>query len=128
MEPRRFWIHPTLGLTLSFALSVANLVSGGDGIGEERGPGRPAAQSGSVPFLTESQQGFAVHAQHGTDKRHQGKKGTVSEELTSEPGTSPHSSGAPSKPASRHADHAEKHPDYDRMNAENKKALDKESY
>jgi hypothetical protein len=53
------------------------------------------------------------------------KKGTVSEELTSESGTSPHGSGAPSKPASSHA---EKHPDYDRMNAENKKALDKESY
>jgi hypothetical protein len=52
------------------------------------------------------------------------KKGT-SEELTSKPSTSPHGSGAPSKPASSHA---EKHPDYDRMNAENKKALDKESY
>jgi hypothetical protein len=49
------------------------------------------------------------------------KKGPLHEEKRSEPGASAAQSKHPSS-------HAEKHPDYDRMDADNKKALDKESH
>jgi hypothetical protein len=48
------------------------------------------------------------------------KKGSLHEEKTSETGAS----AAPSKHPSSHA---EKHPDYDRMDADKKMALDKET-
>ena len=53
------------------------------------------------------------------------KKGPAHDEKPSQPGSSDQGSTAPKKHPSSHA---EKHPDYDRMNADKNKALDKESH
>jgi hypothetical protein len=52
-------------------------------------------------------------------------KDPVQDRTRSEPAASARDSAAPRKSPSSHAD---KHPDYDRMDADNKKALDKESH
>jgi hypothetical protein len=122
MEPQRFWIHLTLGLTMSMALGIASFVSGGDA-GSEKSEGQgglPPDREASSPL-----RGSSTVPEHmpstGQTNETKAKKGSLHEEKSWEPGAST----APSKhPLS----HAEKHPDYDRMDADNKKALDKESH
>jgi hypothetical protein len=122
MDPQRFWMHLTLGLTVTMALGVANIVSGGDS-----GPGKSGERGGLPPDREASSplRGSSTVPEHmpstGQTNETKTRKGTVPQEKTSEPGAS----AAPSKHPSNHA---EKHPDFDRMDADNKKALDKESH
>ena len=76
MEPQRFGIPLTLGLILSMALSVANLVSRGDagsGKSEDRG-GLPPDREASRPVRD------PAHAQYWADESGQDKEGHQSPE------------------------------------------------
>ena len=119
MEPPRFWIHLIIGLTLSMALSVANLVSGGEaasGRGEGRG-GLPPDRESSSPLRAASTAPQHRPSTGQTDET-KPKKNTPNDEKTSDSIT----------PRKHPSSHAEKHPDYDRTDPEKKKPLDKESH
>ena len=123
MERQRFLIHLTLGLTVSMALSVANLVSGGEaGSGKSGGRGNlPPDREASSPLRGPSTVPEHMPSTGQTDET-KPKKGTAHDEKQSQSGASDQGSSAPKKHPSSHA---EKHPDYDRMNADKNKALDK---
>jgi hypothetical protein len=123
MEPQRFWIHLTLGLTVAMALSFENLVSGG-AAGSEKSEGR-----GGLPPDRESSsylRGPSTVPQHlpSTGQTDETKKG-AKDQTKSELGAPEHDRSAPRKHPSSHA---EKHPDYDRMESENQKVPQKESH
>jgi hypothetical protein len=122
MESQRFWIHLTLGLTVSMALGVANLVSGGDAVsGKSDGrDGLPPDRESSSPLRGPSTVPEHLPSTAQTNET-KAKKDILHEEKTREPGAS----AAPRKHPSSHA---EKHPDYDGMKADNQKALQKESH
>ena len=122
MERQRFWIHLTLGFTVSMALGVANLVSGGDAGSPKNDVrrGLPPDREASGPLRGSSTSPEQWPSTSQTNESRI-KKGTLHEENTTEPGAHASSSKHPSS-------HTVKHPDYDRMDADNKKALDKESH
>ena len=126
MDPQRFWIHLTIGLTVSMALSVANLVSGGDAKNKKNQgrEGLPPDREASSPL-----QGPSKVPKHmpstGQTNNSKPKTASIDGKRTLQPGGRDHDTAAGSMHPSSHA---EKHPDYDRVDAENKKALDKESH
>ncbi len=126
MEPQRFWIHLTLGLTVSVALSIANLVSGDDaGSGKSEGHGGlPPHRESPSPLRGPSTNPQDMPSTGQTNET-KAKKGATNDERAWERGPSDHDSATSRENPSSHA---EKHPNYERMNADNKKALDKESY
>ena len=121
MEPQRFSVHFILVITVFIAIAVSQIVSsagarsgtaaGGTDVPPEGGFANPLPGASAGPTTGEPDASKAT-------------KGTVGERTT-EPGASARESTAPRKSPSSHA---EKHPDYDRMDADNKKALDKENH
>ena len=107
------------------ALSVANLARGSDagsGNSEGRG-GLPPDREASSPLRGSSTLPEHMPSTGQTDET-KPKKGTAYDEKLSQPGASDLGGTAPKHPSS----HAERHPDYDRMDANKNKALDKESH
>ena len=125
MEPQRFWIHLTIGLTVSMALSVANLVSGGEaGSAKSEGGGSlPPDRGASNPLRGPS-----------TVPEHMPSTGQIDDTKTKKSTQDQKKSGVRtpdqegSAPRKHPSSHAEKHPDYDRMESENQKAPTKESH
>ncbi len=105
------WAHLTIGLIMFIALSVSNIVSGGD-TGSTKTEGRgglPPDRESSSPVKKSS-----------TVPQHIPSAGQTNETKakTSELAASDHNSPAPEKHPSSHA---EKHSDYDRMSSETKR-------
>ena len=122
MEPQRFWIHLTLVFTVFMAVTVSQIVnSAGAGSGTTAGGTDVPPEGGIANPLP----GASTGPTTGGPDNSKAATGTVEDRTRLEPGASPHNRTAPRKSPSSHA---EKHPDYDRMDADNKKALDKESH
>jgi hypothetical protein len=122
MEPQRFWIHFTLVLTVFFAFTVSEIVSSaGAGSGTTAGGTDVPPEGGFANPLPGASTGPTTGGPHDS----KATEGTGVDRSRFEPGASAHDRVSPRKSPSSHA---EKHPDYDRMDSENQKALQKESH
>lgn len=118
MKPQRFWIHFTLVLTVFIAITVSQIVNsaragntaGGTDVPPEGGFANPLPRASTGPTTGEPDDAKAT-------------KDPAQDRTRSDTAPSAHDSASPRKSPSCHAD---KHPDFDRMDADNKKALDKE--
>jgi hypothetical protein len=125
MERQRFWIHLTIGLTISMALTLANLASGSDAESRNsdgRG-GLPPDRDSSSPLRGPSTVPQHMPSTGQTDET-KTKKGTT-EQDKSDLRASDNDGSAPRKHPSSHA---EKHPDYERMDSQQQKTHKKESH
>ena len=121
MEPQRFWVHFTLVLTVFIAIAVSQIVnSAGAGSGTTPGGTDVPPEGGFANPLP----GASTGPTTGEPDDNKATKGPVQDRIRSEPATSANNSTLPRKSPSSHA---EKHPDYDRMDSENQKALKKEN-
>ncbi len=122
MEPQRFWAHLALGLAVFIAVGVSEIVSGGSAASGKTAGGSDVPPEGG---FANPLPGASTGPTTGQPDDSKATKGNVDDRKTPEPGAFDHDSASPRKSPSSHAD---KHPDYDRMDTENKKALDKESH
>ena len=119
MAQQPFWIHLTLVLMVFIAVTVSQIVSSaGVGSGTTAGGTDVPPEGGFANPLPGASTGPT------TDSKT--TEGTGVDRSRSEPGASAHDRVSPRKSPSSHAER--RHPDYDRMDADNKKALDKESH
>ena len=122
MEPPRFWIHFTLVFTVFLAVTVSHLVSSaGAGSGTTAGGTDVPPQGGFANPLP----GASTGPTTGESNDYRATKGIVQDRTRSEPADLANDSTSPGKsPFS----HAEKHPNYDRMDADKNQVLDKQSH
>ena len=122
MEPQRFSVHFILVITVFIAIAVSQIVSSAGA-----GPGT-AAGGTDVPHeggFANPLPGDSTGPTTGESNDYRATNGTVQDRTRSEPADLANDSTSPGKsPFS----HAEKHPDYDRMDADKNKVLDKESH
>jgi hypothetical protein len=120
MGPNRFRLYFTLVFTIFIGVTVSQIVNsaragntvGGTDVPPEGGFANPLPRASTGPATGEPDDSKTT-------------KDPVQDRTRSEPAASAHDNVSPRKSPSSHA---EKHPDFDRMDADNKKALDKESH